>query len=123
MKAADMPAAAINKELDALAKKRSKLNDEFIAAGRGSEKAWDTLKLNDPLANKYKALSDRVAELMSEVQLRAGPGTRRLPKGFGPRDPYGDLAERQGQAKFKKKSAGWFKKRGKMLKKVNEVLP
>ena len=119
MRPSDMAAAAINKELDSLAKKRSKLNDEFIAAGRGSEKAWDTLKLNDPLAKRYKDLSDRVHALSSEVELRAGPGTRRLPKGFSPRDPYGDLAERQGQAKFKKKSAGWFKKHGKMLKKVN----
>jgi hypothetical protein len=80
-----MSAAAINKELDSIDKKRSALNTKFIDAGRGYETPTETHKLSDPLALEYRALADRRFDLSSEVRLRAGPGMDRLPRGFGPR--------------------------------------
>ncbi len=83
----EMSAAAINKELDSLAEKRSQLNKQFIEADRGNELPSETCKLTDPLAMKWNALADRRSALAIEVHLRAGPGVDRLPKGrmFGPR--------------------------------------
>lgn len=85
----DMTAAEINRELDALDKKRQRLNDEFIAAGRGHETASETAKKTDPLAERWKALVSRTADLRNEISLRYGPGApSRLPRGFGTRrDP------------------------------------
>jgi murein DD-endopeptidase MepM/ murein hydrolase activator NlpD len=90
-----MTASEINRALESLSKKQSLLNQRFIDAGRGEEKAWDTLKLSDPLAREYQALASVQRALSQEIQLRAGPGTYRLPTGpkdrkfFGPRtDPY-----------------------------------
>jgi hypothetical protein len=83
-----MSAAAINKELDSIDKKRSALNTKFIDAGRGYETPSETRKLSDPLAMQYNALWERRSELSIEVHLRAGPGMDRLPsyvRGFGPR--------------------------------------
>lgn len=80
-----MSAAAINKELDSIDKKRSALNTKFIEAGRGYETPTETRKLTDPLATQYNALWERRFDLSSEVCLRAGPGMDRLPRGFGPR--------------------------------------
>lgn len=84
----DMTAGEINRELDGLDKKRSKLNDEFIEAGRGSETVNETWKKDDPLALRYKELSNRHGDLQREIHARYGPGApSRLPKGrfFGPR--------------------------------------
>lgn len=81
-----LTASQINNELDRLDAKRSKLNDEFIAAGRGNERASETAKLTDPLATRYNEVSDRQDTLRNEISLRYGPGApSRLPRGFGPR--------------------------------------
>lgn len=82
---ADMSASAINRELDAIDKKRSALADRFIEAGRGHETATEIHKQSDPLSQDDKALSDRRTALQVEIHRRAGPGTYRMPKGFGPR--------------------------------------
>ncbi len=88
----DMTAGEINRELDSLDKKRSKLNDEFIAAGRGHETVNETWKKDDPLALRYKEISNRHGDLRNEISARMGPGApSRLPKGrfFGPRKVIG----------------------------------
>lgn len=83
----DMTAGEINRELDSLDKKRSKLNNEFIEAGRGNETAEQTLNKTDPLALKYQEYAYRKEALRDEIRARMGPGApSRLPKGrfFGP---------------------------------------
>jgi hypothetical protein len=83
----EMSGGAINRELEALDKKRGALTDKFIAAGRGYETPSETDKLFDPLAMKYKELASRHFDLLWEVKRRAGPGMYRLPnggRGFGP---------------------------------------
>jgi hypothetical protein len=78
-----MTPAEINRELDQIDKKRSELNDEFIEAGRGSETVNETWKKDDPLALRYKELSNRHGDLQREIYARYGPGApSRMPKGF-----------------------------------------
>lgn len=81
----DMSAAEINRELDRISAEDSKVNQEFIDAGRGHEKYWDILKKDDPLSRKALALASRRHKLKIEIERRAGPGMSRLPRGFGPR--------------------------------------
>jgi len=85
-----MTSSEINKALDRADRVSSKLTDEFIAAGRGTERPSETWKLTDPLAQRYKELSDVRSELRREVERRYGPSApRRLPRGFGPIDKTG----------------------------------
>lgn len=80
-----MTPSEINKALDRADRVSSKMTDEFIAVGRGHERPSETWKLNDPLAQRWKALSNIRSELHREVERRYGPGApRRLPRGFGP---------------------------------------
>lgn len=82
-----MTAGEINKALDRADRASSKLTDEFIAAGRGYERPSETRTMSDPLAQRYKQLSDERSELNNEISRRYGPGApRRLPfgRGFGP---------------------------------------
>ena len=83
-----MSAAAINRELDKLDKIRSKLGDEMIATGRGhetwSEKMSKNPATSDDLTIAYQVVSARAGDLRRQVERRAGPGMKRLPKGFGP---------------------------------------
>lgn len=80
-----MGAAEINKSLDALDKESSAITDEFIAAGRGSERPWDIVKMTDPLALRYIQNWKDADLLRDEITRRYGPGApRRLPRGFGP---------------------------------------
>lgn len=80
-----MQPAAINRELDQLDRKRNRLNDRFIEAGRGHETWSETLRRGDPLALEAIAVSERQGELRREIARRMGPGhPRRLPRGFGP---------------------------------------
>lgn len=83
--ASTMTASQINRELDALDKKMSKINDRFIEAGRGHERPSETMQKDDPLAREWQAVSARRHELRLEIQRRYGPGApSRLPRGFGP---------------------------------------
>lgn len=78
-----MTAGQINKELDALDKRRSKLLDEMIAAGRGTERWSETAVKTDELALRMIAVSDRTSALRYEITRRYGPGApSRLPRGF-----------------------------------------
>jgi hypothetical protein len=82
-----MTAGEINRELDKLDVQRSELNRAFIEANRGYEKASETAELNDPLAVKFNAVSDRQCALRHEIERRYGPNApSRLPlrQGFGP---------------------------------------
>ena len=83
-----MSAAAINRELDKLDKIRNKLDDEMIATGRGHETWSETVSKNpatsDDLTIAYQVVSARAGDLRRQVERRAGPGMKRLPKGFGP---------------------------------------
>ena len=88
---AQMPAAAINRELDRIDVCRARLNEDLIAAGRGSERYSETLAMDpskDLLTAYFQVLHERRADLMREVERRAGPGMRRLPRGFGPIKSY-----------------------------------
>lgn len=77
--------AKINGMLDRLRKLSSVLTDEFIAAGRGHERASETWQFDDPLAERYKAISRSQDVLRNEIERRYGPGApSRLPRGFGP---------------------------------------
>ncbi len=81
---AAMAGAQINRELDRLDASDSKLTREFIAAGRGHEKPWDTLKMTDPMAVRLRAAFARRTALRNEIERRYGPGApHRLPRGFG----------------------------------------
>ncbi len=83
-----MTAGKINKELDGLDEAFSKHVDDMIAAGRGNETAQQTAKLDDPLAQRAKALHARYSALKAEIESRYGPGApHRLPAKFGPRKP------------------------------------
>jgi hypothetical protein len=82
-----MTAGEINKALDRHDVHRSKLDDEMIATGRGSERPSEFLHRSktDPLSLKLQAASDTHHALHNEISRRYGPGApRRLPKGFGP---------------------------------------
>lgn len=80
-----MPAAQLNRELDRLDALNGKLTDEFIQAGRGSERASETLAKDDPLARRYIAIWSRRKDLQHEIERRYGPGApSRLPRGFRP---------------------------------------
>lgn len=81
-----MTGREINKALDRLDKVRSTLNDEFIAVGRGHETPSETMKMNDPLAQRWKQHSDAAGALRFEISRRYGPGapSRLPPRGFGP---------------------------------------
>lgn len=92
----DMTAGEINKALDRLDKKRSKITDEFIDSGRGNERWSEISQQTDPLSLRAQAVeSDRDA-LVYEIRRRMGPNhPSRLPPGrfFGPLgsnplDPY-----------------------------------
>ena len=79
---AEMTASQINKELDRIDAERSKINEKLIAAGRGSETYNETYKKNDPLAQEFRALSDRRSALQIEIHSRMGPGhPSRIPSG------------------------------------------
>ncbi len=70
----DMTPGQINRELDSLEKKRSKVNDALIAAGRGYETNMETSRKSDPLALRWRAIQDRVLDLRNEISRRYGPG-------------------------------------------------
>lgn len=85
---ATMKASEINKELDSLDARSSKLTDRMIADGRGLERPSDTFTKVDPLALEVKAIYERRSDLRNEIEHRYGPGApSRLPsgRGFGPR--------------------------------------
>jgi hypothetical protein len=83
--AADMTPSEINRRLDALEKKRARLNDEMIAAGRGHETFSETMNLGDPLALRYQHVAYEMQEYRDEIRRRYGPGApSRCPKGLGP---------------------------------------
>ena len=80
---AAMTPGQINKRLDQLDKKSSKLTDALIKAGRGHEGYGDILKKTDPLALHGRYLYSRSIVLRNEIARRYGPGApRRLPAGF-----------------------------------------
>lgn len=81
-----MSAGQINKELDKLDKEDTRINDELIAAGRGSERPSDMRGKTDPLSKRFWDNVNRRAALRDEITARYGPSApSRLPKGFGPR--------------------------------------
>jgi hypothetical protein len=82
-----MTAGEINRELDRLEMKRSKLTDEFISQGRGNETWSETAQKGDPLAVQAQEVESRLDDLRFEIRRRMGPNhPSRLPKGkfFGP---------------------------------------
>lgn len=78
--AKELTASQINKKLDALDKRGSKLNQQFIDAGRGDETADETYTKNDPLALQWREVHDEKYVLRAEIKRRYGPGApSRLP--------------------------------------------
>ena len=69
-----MTAGELNKALDSLDKKDSKVNAELIASGRGNELYQDVLKKSDALSKKATANYVRRMELRREIDSRYGPG-------------------------------------------------
>jgi hypothetical protein len=76
-----MTASQINKEMDKLSALDSKLTDEFIAAGRGHERAFDIMKQTDTLSMRYRAIVERKWDLLNELERRWGPGMHKAPVG------------------------------------------
>ncbi len=74
-----MSAGQVNKAIAKLEAESSAINDTLIAAGRGHERAWDTMKLSDPLAMRYRDNFDRRQELYAVVQRETGPGFYKFP--------------------------------------------
>ena len=82
-----MTASEINRALDRVDKQGTKLNDQFIAAGRGHERPSDIREMTDPLAKKFLRNMDEHGSLRLEISRRYGPNApSRLPRGFGPID-------------------------------------
>lgn len=81
----DMTAGEINRELDKLDKVFSKLNDTFIAVGRGNERPSELQGKTDPLSLAMLDAFAKNRELQIEIELRYGSRVHRLPRGFGPR--------------------------------------
>ena len=80
-----MTPGQINKALDRVDKISSALTDEFIAAGRGTERPSETRTKTDPLAQRHHQVRDAYSTLRNEIDRRYGPGApSRLPRGFGP---------------------------------------
>jgi hypothetical protein len=78
-------ASAINKALDTLGKKQSKLIDNLIEAGLGHVGLQKILIMDHPVAKQYAQVNDQIALLRREIERRYGPGApSRLPPGFGP---------------------------------------
>jgi hypothetical protein len=87
---ADMSASEINKRLDALDRKSSANSKKSIEAGRGLERAHETIAMvdagdTDPLRVEKVAIWGAQDMLYREVNLRTGTNMSRLPRGFGPR--------------------------------------
>jgi hypothetical protein len=79
-----LPGAAINKALDKIDDKISKMTQRMIDKGYGSIRHSD-LPMTDPEVVEYKKLYDERATYKNEIDHRYGPGApSRLPKGFGP---------------------------------------
>jgi hypothetical protein len=76
----EMTGTQINKELDKLSILDSKLTDEFIAAGRGHERAFDIMKQSDPLSLRFRALVDQRLTLKAEIHRLYGPDMNRAPE-------------------------------------------
>ena len=80
---AEMTPAQINRELDALDRRRDRNTDAFIAAGRGEERPSEFLSKDDPLSREARSIYDRCYDLRAEIERRYGPGApSRLPRGF-----------------------------------------
>jgi hypothetical protein len=80
---ATMTPAQLNRELDALDRRRSRNTDAFIAAGRGEERPSEYLTKSDPLSREAREIFDRSSALRAEIERRYGPGApSRLPRGF-----------------------------------------
>lgn len=80
---ADLTPAQINRELDALDRRRSRNTDAFIAAGRGEERQSEYLGKRDPLSREATEIFERQSALRAEIERRYGPGApSRLPRGF-----------------------------------------
>lgn len=80
---ADLTPAQINRELDALDRRRSRNTDAFIAAGRGEERPSEYLGKDDQLSREAREIFERQSALRSEIERRYGPGApSRLPRGF-----------------------------------------
>lgn len=80
----------INRRLDRLDKLGSKVNDKFIAAGRGHETTNEIYRMTDPLALEYNRIADETRALRAEISRRYGPGApsrlpTRQPKSVGGR--------------------------------------
>jgi hypothetical protein len=69
---ATMQPSEINRELDALEKRRNELNRAFIDAGRGDETQRETETKSDPLSLESQKVSDRIRALQAEIDLRMG---------------------------------------------------
>jgi hypothetical protein len=74
-----MTASQINKELDKLSAMDSTLTDEFIAANRGHETAFQIMKQTDPLSMRFRSIVERKWTLLAEVERQYGPGLHRAP--------------------------------------------
>ena len=79
-----MSAAEINKALERVDTERSEITREFIEAGRGHERPSEYLRMEDELSRRARENHDVYMSLLFEVERRAGPGMRTLPRGFGP---------------------------------------
>ena len=78
-----MTPGQINRELDALDRRRDRNTEAFIAAGRGEERPSDYLGKDDALSMEARAIYDRRCDLRREIERRYGPGApSRLPRGF-----------------------------------------
>lgn len=84
-KVQSMGAAEINKRMDALEDEHFKIVRELIDAGRGRETSMDVARKTDPLSMAFNQVYEDTMLLRREIELRAGPNVKRLPRGFGPR--------------------------------------
>lgn len=75
----ELTASGLNNRLDSLQKKRNKITDKFIRAGRGNEKPAEIWKMSDKLAQEYKYNQTLLNNAHDEISRRYGPGIHRAP--------------------------------------------
>ena len=69
----------LNKRLESLQKKSSRITEKFIRAGRGSERPTEIWQQSDKLSQEYKYNQTLMNNVFDEITKRYGPNVRRAP--------------------------------------------
>lgn len=74
-----LTASEINRELERLRAKSSRITAQMIEDGRGNELPSETMKKSDPLSIQYRETVERLNDLRNEIRARTGQDYHRMP--------------------------------------------